>query len=511
MMPIQRLLPAQVLLLLLPMLVLLAVTWQLQGGFTYTLDDAYIHLRLAENLGLHGHYGINAGELSAPSSSMIWPLLLAPGAVFGTLSGWLPLLFTSLALALTLAVLLRWLHEMLPLPAALLLTLTLALTLNLYGLALSGMEHNLQILLVILVAIGIATPASALARWLHPALFLLPLVRYDSLAVTLPALLWLMLHGQARAALRTGLASLLLPLLFSLWLHAHDLGWLPTSVRYKSDFMNPNNSLWDSLTFNLWKNGLFDLSLLFLLLAALLAGEYRRLPTQPRLWLALLVLGLYILFGRSNSQGRYEIQIHAFVLLMLLSAWLHNCPRPRARSLGLMLTVVLAVQSSQLLCTLRAPLAARNIQAQQGQLARLNQDFLRQPVAVNDIGLVSWHSTLPVLDLVGLGSPEVLALRYRNPGNTRWMGPLMQAHGVHYAFIYDDWFLQRPANFIRVATLSLPQDARLIGPALPSVSLYGDSPEAAATLRQAILRYRQASTAKPLFRLETDNYQADTH
>ena len=40
------------------------------GHLVYTLDDPYIHLALAENI-IHGHYGVNAGEFSAPSSSIL--------------------------------------------------------------------------------------------------------------------------------------------------------------------------------------------------------------------------------------------------------------------------------------------------------------------------------------------------------------------------------------------------------------------------------------------------------
>ena len=47
------------------------------GLLVYTLDDPYIHLALAENI-KQGHYGINIGEFSAPSSSALWPFILAP-------------------------------------------------------------------------------------------------------------------------------------------------------------------------------------------------------------------------------------------------------------------------------------------------------------------------------------------------------------------------------------------------------------------------------------------------
>ena len=45
------------------------------GGFSFTLDDPYIHLALSENL-LQGHYGVNVQEYLSPASSIIWPILL---------------------------------------------------------------------------------------------------------------------------------------------------------------------------------------------------------------------------------------------------------------------------------------------------------------------------------------------------------------------------------------------------------------------------------------------------
>src|SRR6476469_58646 len=70
---------AVILLLALCAIELAAIVMMNSGRFVYTLDDAYIHLAMAENIGL-GHYGVNPGELSAPASSIIWPFLLAPVA-----------------------------------------------------------------------------------------------------------------------------------------------------------------------------------------------------------------------------------------------------------------------------------------------------------------------------------------------------------------------------------------------------------------------------------------------
>lgn len=55
------------------------------GVFGYTVDDGYIHLALAQRI-QSGFYGINPGEFAAPSSSILWPFLLA--AVPSTVPGW---------------------------------------------------------------------------------------------------------------------------------------------------------------------------------------------------------------------------------------------------------------------------------------------------------------------------------------------------------------------------------------------------------------------------------------
>src|SRR5262249_14612423 len=74
------------------------------GHFTYTLDDPYIHLALARNIAFGG-YGINPGEPAAPSSSILWPFLLAPFARLPAIFELAPLLLNLLCLAVFVGVL----------------------------------------------------------------------------------------------------------------------------------------------------------------------------------------------------------------------------------------------------------------------------------------------------------------------------------------------------------------------------------------------------------------------
>ena len=125
--------------------ILLVAQAHLTCGVVYSLDDPYIHLALARQI-LHGHYGINPGEFAAPSSSILWPFLLAPFA------------FTRLV-------------EFLP------------LVINLAAL---------------LVAVSLMRERQGWPFWL--SVVLLPLIRYEGLAISLPVLAYLALSPGRRAS-----------------------------------------------------------------------------------------------------------------------------------------------------------------------------------------------------------------------------------------------------------------------------------------------------------------------
>ena len=57
----------------------LAIIALTHGAFVYSLDDPYIHLALSRMIA-QGGYGINTGMPASPSSSILWPVMLAPFA-----------------------------------------------------------------------------------------------------------------------------------------------------------------------------------------------------------------------------------------------------------------------------------------------------------------------------------------------------------------------------------------------------------------------------------------------
>jgi hypothetical protein len=123
------------------------------GEFGYSLDDPYIHLALAEGI-RRGEYGINPGEFASPSSSVLWPFLLVPFQTTA-LAQIAPLLINLLATAGAVLALQQVLQRVAR-PSTRLEALMraggitlLSACLNLVPLALTGMEHSLQVLVVL--------------------------------------------------------------------------------------------------------------------------------------------------------------------------------------------------------------------------------------------------------------------------------------------------------------------------------------------------------------------------
>ena len=434
------------------------------GVLTYTLDDGYIHLTLARNI-LRGHYGINPQEFAAPSSSILWPFLLAP---FSRLA-WFHLVPLALSLAASLGVIVC-LHRLAaeafaplaerrrPLVAAS-TTLLLPLT-NLVGLPWTGMEHSLQVLLALLVLMGLLEHhrSGTAPWWLAAAIVLGPLVRYENLTLSAPALLYLWWHGQHRSALLAGalLAAALAG--FSLFLASIGQGVLPTSVVAKS-FGSQSDSfalrIADSIASNL-----LSVEGCMLLLGTLLLLRKRSSADAPIALVVAAAAGLHFLIGKFGWFSRYEIYIWTVALAALLFCYRAELlaltqPHGGNRRLRLLVPTLLLLASLPYLRTqVLTPLAANNIYEQQFQISRFIADFYQRPVAVNDLGLTSFLGGQYVLDFYGLGSRSALALR-ESEAPVDWMDRLAGEHAVRLAILYEDWFPSQPASWIPLGDLYL--------------------------------------------------------
>jgi hypothetical protein len=465
------------LLLVLPVtLLMLVILINNHGMFIYTLDDPYIHIALAKQI-FSGHYGINPTEVSAPSSSILWPFILAPFAVLGSAMVYAPLALNLIFAFLTLSQLSKLLTGLNPLSKLIILA-GFCLATNFYGLIFTGMEHSLQIYLVTLIAGAVlnkefsSTPVTPAAIYL--ALILLPLTRYEGLAVSVPVLAYLFYLGERHAAVLSTAIMLALIIGFSLFLNHLGLGYLPSSVIAKT-----NMAGLPALIFNIIsqsdKYGWVILVQLFIC-----ALYFHR---KPLILMLITVTVLHTLFGRWGWFGRYEVYWLVFVGVFALHAC-RSCMRERhMTALFAMLPVAFATLVNS---TLSVPLASAAIYNQQYSTSMIVRD-LHEPVAINDLGLVALYGDQYILDLWGLGSIQALNYRKTETG-VDWMSSLMKEKDVHYAIVYAEWFPEIPGNWIEVAEmrLTIPKAST----ASKSVFYYATDDASAKKLKAVMERFR---------------------
>jgi len=486
------------------------------GKFIYSLDDPYIHLALAEQIA-SGGYGINPGEAASPSSSALWPFLLTP---FAGLSWFelVPLLVNLLVACATLYVYTQIAAlALVDLPPRLASAFAswsatlLILASNLVGLAFTGMEHTLQVFLcaAIVWGLGITFRIGKPPRWLVYALAVAPWVRYECLAIVFPAALVLLLRGHwktALAGLGGGLAGLAA---FSFFLQSQDLAWLPASVLAKSGLVSPTGDasrLWqmvdDHLRTNLDNPGGARLAYAGLGLAAL-AVFYR--GNRLLALFGALAAWLHLAAGQFGWWDRYEVYIVTTILLvvLLLARPLFALMYQHLSAATVaILIAALALPSARQYTEnfLRTPMASANIYEQQYQMHRFTVDYLKAPVAVNDLGWVAFHNPHYVLDLWGLASLEALRLHNSSGGDPAWMDTLARQHDIRVAMVYDTWFGEVPRSWVRVARLRLGKPQASAGG--DTVTFYVLDPGQVSAVKRLLVQFRP--TLPPGVPLEID-------
>lgn len=485
-------------------LVELAIILRLNSGhFTYTLDDPYIHLALAERI-REGHYGINAGEPSAPSSSVLWPFLLAlaphaPGFEY------LPLAIGFIAALVTVVVYHKIVAGSVLVEdargrsiAISVLLVGLALATNLIGLPFTGLEHSLQITLTSLVILGLIREARTgqVRPWLVAAIAAGPLLRYESLAISAAAVLYLFLRGHRRSSILAAILTLVPIVFFSAFLAHLGLNPLPASVLVKAP-MFASSEFVPGIMSNL-RTTLRDPTGVLLAVAALwmlwiVLFSARNAAEKALAGCVALAVALHASAGRYGAYHRWELYIVSAVLLTLLylgrraiSETVRSRSTPLVTAIAALWCVVLGGRYVFGLATL--PVAANNIYEQQYQMHRFVVEFERKAVAVNDLGFVSFGNRYFKLDLLGLGSPGL----FEKPDSVsmcEWLEQNVPRHGIETAMLYEQWYEDLPGAWRKVGELRLSRPR--ITPAWDTVSFYATSEAAYPSVRERVKAFRR--------------------
>jgi hypothetical protein len=496
------------------------ILWTTHGEFTYTLDDPYIHLALAENLARFGHYGINLQDYSSPSSSILWPLLLVPLIAIGT-GVYGPLILNVPFAVATVLIIHRIIadcaaaHGRSGAGVSFAWALLIFFAANGFGLIFTGMEHSLQVLvtvsvLYLVIRMQLAAGNSGTAhprygdRLLVLCIALSPLVRFEGLAISAFGIAMLTGSGRPRLA---GLSVALIVLSLAAYVFAMsalELPWLPSSVLVKSSaaadvaaqagaafkIAGALSSAAANVADNLgYAEGRLLLAIGVLIAALSLRGWYRGELVSPAFALGVLaVIALHLAFGRFGWYGRY--QSYAFVFAVCAVPYLFSgllfggASRERLMLLGALsaVTATLLGFLQHLVPIITTPIAAQNIYQQQRQMHEFAARYWKGPLAATDIGYVSFQNDEYVLDLWGLASEEARELN--RTGNRHLLPALTVKHDVHLAMISDRLIADvLPADWRKVAVLELASPR--ITPTDDAISFYVFGLDEASCVRTA--------------------------
>lgn len=458
----------------------------------YTLDDPYIHMALAENIA-RGHFGVNLGEYSNPSSSIAWPWLLAVFEKLGVML-YAPLLVNVACFVVTVRVMTAFCLKRVAGDSAhavnALIALGLALlAFNVFGVIFTGMEHSLHVLLSVVAVTRVID--GRYDRLTLAVLVLGPLVRFEgaiALALGVGAALvdrkWVF-AGMAVVAAAVPVA------LYAGWLTSLGLPVLPSSVLSKSaaagGVVDGGGGVIGGLMTTFGKNATSPAAALLGVMAlGLVYGLWKRAGRDRVLAGGLLaVMLLAMMLGRMDSYARYEVYLLCVIavgLLHLLQAELRMLAGTRVRALILGGGVALLGGGLGVYVFATTPLGARNIDRQQHQMHRFATECWKKPVAVNDLGWVSFRNDAYVLDLWGLGNEA--ARKARAAGEPGWLGRLVDENGVQVALIYPGWFPDLPRTWIEVGDMTLTGPS--ITPFSPRVSIYATDTAAVEAIKDCI-------------------------
>lgn len=450
-------------------------SWVTAGGvFEYPLDDPYIHLAMAEQIA-RGGYGVNPGEVASASSSPLYPLLLLPFAGQEA-QRYLPLVWNLAGLILSAILWARILlcgHTGVGVNAGVkvgagaiaglwtaLAAIFGPLALNFAGLAFTGMEHSLHLAASLAIVLGLIRFADTgrIGAPLVLGILFAPLLRFEGAALALFAAGFVAWRGP-RGAGAVLIALALVPLAgFCLFLMSLGLDPLPGSVAVKLS-MSETDRAPGPIAFvveklvNVAQRPREKLLVGFLAaaLVLLMLPSLRGAPRRPVLALVVLAGLAHLLLGRFGWMNRYEIYILAALAAAMLALVDAATAATAPASVPVRLVALVPILAAGLFYLPETStfyrFGGRGVHLQQAQMGRFVRDFWKAPVAVNDLGHVSWRNPAPVIDLWGLGSAEARRLRLSDPG-PGWAGALAARKGADLAMVYaplfetaagDDW------------------------------------------------------------------------
>ncbi|WP_312511035.1 hypothetical protein [Chryseobacterium culicis] len=473
-------------------LTMLSVT---ENNFTYIVDDAYIHMAVAKNFALHGVWGMTKYAFSSSSSSPVFTFILSfLIAVFGN-HILIPLIFNLSVACLLIAILTKYfsgyLSEAKHIIAACLFALFLAV---MHVQVVAGMEHVLQVLII-------AVNIYCFQKWFekdfksnffslgfYGTILFLGLIRFESMFYFLSLAFVFLLIRKFKDAFLVLLIGFLPILLFGYFNQQHSGYFFPNSVVVKGALIDFSGNvpgqigkiiLWNVfLNITFYKIGVFPL----LIIAVLLYRDYKsKLVFQEMLKknflpvVLALTLILHCLLGDVKIIFRYEAYLMvAFVMVLVprLTVFITNpfyaFRKDKATGIFIAANALLLLYKFGFAHFIITSGSA-NIYEQQIQSARfLKKYYNTSHIVANDIGAICYYTDIHLLDVIGLGSKEMVDIKVRktvfDDEVEEFLAGYTKENHYQLAIVYEKWFDGHiPESWKKIADLEVSGKSIVLG------------------------------------------------
>jgi len=319
-----------------------------------------------------------------------------------------------------------------------------------------GMEHLLHTILFLIFIFNVKVlyedkPGLSLFSFCLLT-SLLVLTRFESLFLVAATMLVLIIDKKYKHALYLFLSGIIPILAIGFYAISQGGYILPNSLMMKGEFSSKSSfyEIAKSILYHPIKK-LIQVPSLLLIVVILLLGLYRRkeqLKNNALLKVIVVFLGtvfLHLLIAQVGWFYRYETYLiitgSVLSILVIKGMLTDKVKIMRGLSFALISLLVLFLGFRAVNTNSSIHIASKNIYEQHWQLSEfLNRYYEDETIAVNDIGLVSYNSSVRIHDIWGLADREILNLRINNQINGEILDSILNRKDVDIAAVYKPWF-----------------------------------------------------------------------
>jgi len=449
--------------------------------YIYFIDDAYIHLAMAKNFAFHDVWGITKYKFSSTSSSPLFTYLLSVLIkIFGN-NDQLPLYFNIVFGGGILYFLNKYFSGIFTTIKNIVLSVIFTVLFAVLHLqVLSGMEHVFHVFLFVVNIFCLSNfknKSAVLGFYL--SLLLMGLVRFESMFYFVILAFVFILIKKWKKAIAILLIGFIPIVVFCYFNYQQDGYLFPNSVVVKgtkftfdSNFPYQLKSvLLDNFLFNIsfYKIGFFPILLcLIFILRDFKKKNVKELIKNNFLLIVLSLLMIcHSMFADLKGAFRYEAYILVGFSMALIPKvknlfedFQHYIKKEKLIPALIVMNIFLLVYKFSFAHKMLEN-GGKNIYEQQIQSAKfLHTYYNTSKIVANDIGAITYFTDIHLLDIVGLGSKEMIPFNEnKKPIDAHFEDFLTQYtinNKYDVAVIYDEWFQGHvPKTWKKAAVLKI--------------------------------------------------------